>query len=154
MANNIIIENAHIFWRNFSGKESKYNPAGERNFCVRIDDEKNVELLKADGWNIKEIEAKKEDDEKVYYIPVEVSFKYWPPKVVLVTRNNMTNLTEETVGELDGAEIKNVDLVIRPYEWEVNKKSGIKAYLKTLYAIIEEDEFAYKYQREYGPEDE
>ena len=143
--NNIKIENAHIKFLNFSGAPDKFNPAGNSNFSVDIPEEM-VEPLIADGWNIKRMKPR--DDEEIgrAYLQVAVKFAYFPPKVVMLTSRNKVVLDEQLVGQLDTAEIKNVDLVIRPYMYEVNGKTGIKAYLKTMYVTIEDDEFADKYE--------
>lgn len=142
---NIVVENANIRWTNFAGVKTDFNRSGERNFCLFLDDEGMADQLRADGWNVKSYQ-KNPDDEIRYYIPVSVTFDPYPPRVFLVTSRNKTRLTEETIGQLDDAEIVNVDLEVRPYEWNVNGKTGIKAYLKTMYVTIREDVFAYKYE--------
>lgn len=142
---NITIEGARIVFRNFRGEAGRFNDAGDRNFCVIIDPELASKLDK-DGWNVKVLPPRDEGEEPVHYLPVAVSFDYYPPKVYMVLdHNKVVKLDEETIGELDNADIAYVDVIIRPYEWEMAGKSGVKAYLKTMYATINMDELEEKY---------
>ena len=141
---NLVIEGAKLIFKNFAGEESKFNRRGNRNFCVVLEQEDAMNLMDA-GWNIKELNTR-EDEEPLYYLQTSVSFDNIPPKVVLISGRTKTMLDDTTIDTLDYAEIANVDLIIRPYHWEVNGKTGIKAYLKTMYVTVEVDEFSAKYE--------
>ena len=143
---NIVIENARIIFRNFSGDEKKYNPRGKRNFCVVIPDAKTAKALAADGWNIKTLRPRDPEEDETPYLQVAVAYNMYPPNITLITsKGKKTKLDEDMVSMLDSAEIKNVDLEIRPYIWTANDKSGVKAYVKNMYVTIEEDALAAKY---------
>lgn len=148
---NIEIENAHLMFKNFSGEAGKYNAAGNRNFCVEIDPE-TAEKLEKDGWNIKTLVAKNPEDDDIKYLSVRVNYSGKnDPVIKLYTKCNgkftsEVELKEENVGMLDWAEIRNVDLVIRPYNWEVQGDTGVKAYLDVMYVTLIEDKFASKYR--------
>lgn len=141
----LLMEGARIIFRNFAGKEGPYNREGDRNFCVILEPEL-AEQLAQDGWNIKALKPREEGDEATPYLQVSVGFKVRPPTMVMVTSRGRTTLGEDEIELLDWVDIRDVDLIIRPYEWLVNGKSGIKAYLKSIYVTIEEDALQLKYQ--------
>lgn len=143
--NNLKIENAHIMYKNFAGTRDTYHP-GKRNFSVELSDEEAT-ALEADGWNVRRKPSKADPDVIINSLPVDVRFDVFPPKVVMIGESSkkVTYLDETTVGQLDTAAIVNIDLMIRPREWTAVGKSGIKAYLKTAYITIEEDDLDLKY---------
>lgn len=142
---NIKLENARIMFRNFSGAENRFNAKGKRNFSVVIDDPDLAHYLADQGWNIRILAPKNEGEEPIHIMSVEVSYKGHPPTVFMIANGKKTRLTEATIGTLDWADIKSCDMIINPYNWEVGGKSGVKGYLKTMYAVIELDDFASKY---------
>lgn len=143
-AKTFMIEGAQILFRNFAGQEGPFNAAGDRNFCVIIDQE-DAERMLNDGWNIKYLDAREEGEPDVPYIQVRVNFKQRPPRVVMLTSTSRQSLNEDMVETLDWANIQNADLICRGYEWEVQGKKGVKAYLQSLFITIEEDALERKY---------
>lgn len=142
---NILIENAKLIFRNFKGEKSKYNKNGLRTFCVLLDEDQ-AQMIVKDGWNVKWLQPQEEGDPEQAYLNVKVQYGRTSPKIVTVTSFGRTYLGEEEVAMLDWAEFENVDLSIRPYNWEVSGKTGVAAYLKTMYATLVEDEFEAKYR--------
>lgn len=138
----LLIDNATIIYRNFSGAPSKFNREGDRNFAVTIPEEEMAEALASEGWNVKVKPPREEGDKPFMYLPVKVKFNNRGPNVYLKSGKSQNKLDEAAVGIIDMIDILNVDLNIRPYDWEVNGKEGRTAYLQSM--LIEQyvDRFA------------
>jgi uncharacterized protein (DUF58 family) len=145
----VLLEDCRIRFRNFSGLEGKFNAAGQRNFNVLLEDDVAQAML-ADGWNVKWLQPKEEDDQPQAILKVKVKYpgagsKGRPPNIVLITQRGKTPLDEGMVNILDWADIIHVDLIVRPSEYDVGGRQGISAYVKSLYVTIQEDALEQKY---------
>lgn len=142
----VTIENARVRFLNFEGREGQFNRAGDRNFVVFLDKDVADQLAR-DGWNVKVKPPRTEEEDETYALSVTVGFKGRPPRLVMIgaVSGRRTELTEDTCALLDHADLVTVDLIIRPYDWEVNRNTGRKAYLKTGFFTIEEDYLELKY---------
>lgn len=136
------IDDARIVYRNFSGIGSKYNREGDRNFAVVVDDQDICDALTREGWNVRIKPARVEGEEPFMYLPVKIKFNDRGPNAYLVTGKRMNKLDEESVCCLDDVDILSVDLDVRPYDWDVNGKSGRTAYLQSIKVTQQIDRFA------------
>lgn len=150
------VENATIIWPNFSGAEDRFNAAGESNryFHVVLD-EKTAREMEKDGWNIKWPKDRPgvdpEEDTRLPTLKIVVKYenragkKVPPPRVTMITSNGRVPLGKDNIDILDYADLETVDFIAVASYWEVNGKTGINAYLKTMYATVAEDELERKY---------
>lgn len=139
------IDDAHLRFRNFSGNKTQFNPAGNRNFCVDVPDHM-IDTLVQDGWNVKYLDPREEGDVAQAYIQVKVKYDVRPPRIVLVKSNGKVPVTEDMVEVLDFTSIEKVDLIVRAYPYDVNGKTGLSAYVKTMYVTVDEDELERRYE--------
>lgn len=145
----VLLENVKIIYRNFTGRETDYNQKGSRNFGVLLTPEM-ADGLMTDGYNVKTTKARELDEGEMTggdpWLPVAVGYNVRPPQIWLITKRGRTLLEEGMLMLLDEAEVTHVDMYVRPYDWEMKTGAkGRKAYLKTLFITIQENELDEKY---------
>ena len=142
------IEDARIIYRNFEGVSSKFNREGDRNFAVIVPSDEIKDILVEAGWNVKIKPPRDEDDTPFMFIPVKVKFNNRGPAAYLRSGETVTRLNEETIGILDEIDIQSVSMDLRPYDWDVNGKTGRTAYLQAINVIQNIDRFGDMYAQE------
>lgn len=122
-------------WRNFSGTKTDNNKSGERKFTIFLPEDLYYDLYE-EGWNVKHKEeyAGKNCE---YILDIFIRFDVYPPSMMKLKSADGSEviLTEETVGMLDSVDIKTANVVINPYNWDVNGKQGVKAYLDQIEVV-------------------
>ena len=146
--NNLIIEDANVIFPNFSGRESRYNRAGNRCFSVVVPDKDLAMQLREDGWNIRERIINDEPTGEYYINGVNLNYDYYlKPIIIYVTNGNEIELTPELLdagiaAQLDGRGAERYDMSIRPKSWERSDGSiGIKGYVDEMRIIAKKSLF-------------
>ena len=140
------IDGAMITHRNFAGRGDQYNREGDKNFSLIIPTQEMADELIAQGWNVKIRDARDEGGEPFMFLKVKVKFNERGPKVYLKSGRAINELDENSIGMLDDIQIMNVDMDIRPYDWELRDGStGRTAYLQGMDVEQKLDRFAARY---------
>lgn len=139
------IDDARIIFKNFEGRGDKFNREGDRNFSLLIEDPDTADALAERGWNVKIKPGRDEGEEPFMRLPVKVKFTEYGPNVYLRTGERVNKLNEESIGCLDNIDIESVSMDIRPYDWEVNGRTGRTAYLQSMEVVQRIDRFAARY---------
>lgn len=140
------INGARICYRNFAGRAGKFNREGDRSFSLVVaggifDDGRHVHevssqemanLLIEQGWNVKISAPKEEGEEPFIHLPVKIKCNERGPIMYLRSGRNQTKLDEESMDILDEVYIQEVELDIRPFDWEVRGNTGRAAYLQSI----------------------
>lgn len=142
---NLQIDDARIIFKNFEGRGDKFNREGDRNFSLRIFDTELADELVARGWNVRIKDGRDDDEGPFMRLPVKVKFNDRGPNVYLKSGERRIKLDEESIAMLDNIDIERIDMDIRPYNWEVNGRTGRTAYLESMEVTQQIDRFAARY---------
>lgn len=150
----ITIEDTKFIWRtNFSGDPERdtFGSNARKANIIIPDPDQAMELLDA-GFNVKKTKPRDGDEEDfvpTYFVAVNVNYDTeWPPKIYLVSGDaDKVLLDEESIGVLDTCWVRNVNVVLNPYQNRLTGRNSL--YVRTMYVEqdIEDDPFARRYTR-------
>ena len=146
----INITEGQIAYSNFSGNPTQYNPEGGKRSVTFVIPNEIADDLKAEGWPVREQNF--DDGTSRYLLDAAFLFRTRngqprDPKIFIVRDKKLIHVTEDTADALDRADIVSVDAVIAASYWEYAGRSGIKAYINSMYLTIKENPIDAKYRK-------
>lgn len=134
----VMIRNAKLLFRNFSGEPRQYNSEGDRNFSVLLEPELAKQMME-EGWRVKQLKPRPDEEEGDYHLKVTVNYKTGrPPRVQVRTLDKKVEWGVEEVGMLDSADIENADIMINGW-WSDMAGGGYGGFLKTAFITLRVD---------------
>lgn len=157
----IAVDNTRfIFQTNFSGDPTKdrFNDSRRKANLIIPDPEQAKDLIKA-GFKVRETRPRQDDDPNdfipEYFISVLLKYRNkagipvkYPPKVYLVSGDGEpVLLDEESVACIDAVRVKNVNVILNPYEYDP-ANNGLSLYIRTMYVEqdLDDDPYAARYR--------
>ena len=167
MANRVIAvdDTRFIFATNFSGNPEidRFGDA-RRKANILLPDIRQAQELTDQGFKIRQTRPHPDEDPSEF-VPeyfAQVVLKYrdragnpvkYPPKVYLVSGDNEpVLLSEEAVGCIDHMRVRNVNVILNPYEYDpINH--GMSLYVRTMYVEQDLDDVPYAARYRKGKSD-
>ncbi len=144
-----------IFQTNFSGDPQKDRFGDSRRKCnIIVPDMEQVRDLVKAGFTVRETKPRPDEDlsefRPEYFITAILKFRNrngmpvkYPPKVYLVNENDEPVLqSEDTIALLDDMRIKNVNVILNPYEYDP-ANHNMSLYIRTMYVEQDNDDDPY-----------
>lgn len=146
----IEFENADIIFRNFEGREDKFNRDGNRNFSVILTEDQAIELADME-CNVKRTKPRDGEEEGKPYVKILLGM--FDPEIYVISRGRKKLLAPSQYAKLDRLDFETADLAVSKSnkKWESNGKTGYSLYLESLYVTVRESRLASKYD-EYDEE--
>ena len=143
----LVVEHAAIMFTNFSGKPTKFNQEGGRRTFELVLSERVAIALIGDGWNVKTIKGKHDDDPTLYVTEIVVR----PAGRLSIFlceeiggKKYRWKVKNDEIGRLDDYQYSDVALLIQPYVHGRENSAGskIKGYLRQAnFVKVNEDFF-------------
>lgn len=153
MIDRLELQHKDVIFKNFRGEVRKFNQRGDRVFSVVIDDLDEAEQILAEGWYLRPLKSE-EGEVEAYHLQCKINLNSpKPPRIYqLRTESQKNPLMLETpsmIDFLDKVEIDWVDVILNPYNWSVGGKTGISAYVKSMYVQLELSDLDHKYLNQF-----